>query len=171
MWEKIKGMFSKGGEGFKSITEGLSSTLKSWLNRLIDGINSVIYTPLSKVQSMLSTLRNWSIAGMTPFRNLPYLYIPQIPRLATGGFPEDGLFMANSGELVGKFSNGNTAVVNNEQIIEGIKRGVIDAMMEVNSRDNNSDGVVNLYLDGTLLTRQIVNNINYMERVQGVKLV
>ena len=171
MWDKIKGMFSKGGEGFKSITDGIKSALKGWLNRMIDGINNVIYTPLSKVQSLLSTLRNWSFMGMRPFSGLPYVWIPQIPHLATGGFPEDGLFMANHGELVGKFANGKTAVANNEQIIEGIKRGVIDAMTEVNSRSDDTSGPVNLYIDGKLLTRQIVNNINYLSKVEGVKLV
>ena len=40
---------------------------------------------------------------------------------ATGGFPEDGLFFANHNELVGQFSNGKTAVANNEQITEGIE--------------------------------------------------
>ncbi len=52
---------------------------------------------------------------------------------ATGGFPngEDGLFYANHNELVGKFSNGKTAVANNEQITEGIKRAVVDGMMQV----------------------------------------
>ena len=49
---------------------------------------------------------------------------------AVGGFPEDGLFFANSTELVGKFTNGRTAVANNEQIIEGIKRGVAEANRE-----------------------------------------
>ena len=54
----------------------------------------------------------------------------QIPAYAAGGFPEDGLFYANHTELVGQFSNGRTAVVNNEQIIEGIKRGVKEAVAE-----------------------------------------
>lgn len=51
---------------------------------------------------------------------------------ATGGFPEDGLFMANHSELVGKFSNGKTAVANNEQIVAGIARGVSEASSEQN---------------------------------------
>lgn len=55
-----------------------------------------------------------------------------LPGYATGGFPEDGLFMANSGELVGQFSNGKTAVANNEQIVEGISRGVSEATAEQN---------------------------------------
>lgn len=45
-----------------------------------------------------------------------------------GGFPEDGLFMANHGELVGKFSNGKTAVANNEQITQGIAQAVAPAV-------------------------------------------
>lgn len=58
----------------------------------------------------------------------------QLPTFATGGFPEDGLFMANHGELVGQFSNGRTAVANNEQIIAGIEeaayRGFLRAQAE-----------------------------------------
>ena len=52
---------------------------------------------------------------------------------ATGGFPEDGFFFANHNELVGKFSNGQTAVANNDQIVEGIKQGVLEAMQQANS--------------------------------------
>ena len=48
----------------------------------------------------------------------------RLPMYQTGGFPEDGLFMANHNELVGKFSNGKTAVANNEQIVAGIEYGV-----------------------------------------------
>lgn len=39
--------------------------------------------------------------------------------------------MANHGELVGQFSNGKTAVANNEQIVSGIKLGVREAVSEV----------------------------------------
>ena len=40
---------------------------------------------------------------------------------------EFGLFMANHSELVGKFSNGKTAVANNDQIVSGISDGVSSA--------------------------------------------
>lgn len=55
------------------------------------------------------------------------------PQFADGGFPEgeNGLFYANSNELVGKFTNGKTAVANNNQIVEGIRRGVADANKDV----------------------------------------
>jgi len=54
---------------------------------------------------------------------------------ATGGFPEDGLFFANSGEMVGKFSNGKTAVANNAEIVEGIASGVRRAMSDFDGGD------------------------------------
>jgi methyl-accepting chemotaxis protein len=47
---------------------------------------------------------------------------------ATGGFPEDGLFFANHNELVGQFSNGKTAVANNQQITQGIADAVYPAV-------------------------------------------
>ena len=59
------------------------------------------------------------------------LTLGKIPRFQTGGFPEDGLFMANHNELVGQFSNGKTAVANNEQIISGIEGGVERAVSRV----------------------------------------
>lgn len=64
----------------------------------------------------------FEIAGkeIVPSGNVQLMRIPSIPRFATGGFPEDGLFMANHNELVGQFSNGRTAVANNDQITSGI---------------------------------------------------
>ena len=55
-----------------------------------------------------------------------------IPQFAIGGFPEDGLFMANHNELVGQFSNGKTAVANNQQITDGIAIAVQNANSEQN---------------------------------------
>lgn len=54
-----------------------------------------------------------------------------IPTFSTGGFPEDGLFMANHNELVGRFSNGQTAVANNDQITQGIAIAVQTANSEL----------------------------------------
>lgn len=61
---------------------------------------------------------------------------------AAGGFVEDGLFFANRGELVGKFSNGRTAVANNEQIIEGIRQGVYDAVSAAMRNADNGGTVI-----------------------------
>ena len=77
---------------------------------------------------------------------------------ASGGFPEDGLFFANSSELVGRFANGKTAVANNEQIIEGIKRGVMEGMIEASGNGENIN--LNVYLDGKEVYDTVVRRNN-----------
>lgn len=57
--------------------------------------------------------------------------LPISPQYAIGGFPEDGFFYANHTELVGRFTNGKTAVANNEQIVSGIEAGVERAVASV----------------------------------------
>ena len=77
------------------------------------------------------------------------------PAYATGGFPEDGLFFANSGEMVGGFSNGRTAVANNDQIVTGITQGVYSAMMAYNAQTRGQGGAGDVYLDGTKVGRVV----------------
>lgn len=71
-----------------------------------------------------------------------------IKAYAAGGFPEDGLFFANRGELVGKFSNGKTAVANNSQIIDGIRSGVYDAVTSAILATSENGGNVTVVLQG-----------------------
>ena len=72
-----------------------------------------------------------------------------VPKFATGGFPEDGLFMANHNELVGQFSNGNTVVANNEQIIAGIQSGVYEAVLSaMNNANQGTQGDIVVQIDG-----------------------
>ena len=71
-----------------------------------------------------------------------------IPGFATGGFPDVGqLFFADEAgpELVGTMG-GHTAVANNDQIVEGIRQGVYDAVVAANA-NGNSDVSVKVYLD------------------------
>lgn len=82
-----------------------------------------------------------------------------LPKFAYGGFPEDGLFMANHNELVGQFSNGKTAVANNAQIVQGISAGVYNAVSSAMARNNNSNNtgyIANtIVVDGEVIARTI----------------
>ena len=68
---------------------------------------------------------------------------------ASGGFPTEGqLFIANEGsapEMVGTMG-GHTAVANNDQIVDGIKMGVYEAVSSAMNNGGN-DVSVKVYLD------------------------
>ena len=91
------------------------------------------------------------------------------PKYAEGGFPEDGLFFANHGELVGQFSNGRTAVANNEQITTGIADAVYDAFMSAFSQTGGSGNgqPVNIYMDGKLIAQSTTKYQTQFARASG----
>lgn len=88
------------------------------------------------------------------------------PAFATGGFPEDGMFYANSGELVGRFANGRTAVANNAQIIEGIENAVYRAMTAA-QRGSGRGGKIELVLDKQVVGRAFGDAIDSEKRRSG----
>lgn len=84
---------------------------------------------------------------------------------ASGGFPDEGqLFMARESgpELVGTMG-GRTAVANNQEITEGIRQAVYDAMTASNASGNN-DVSVRVYLD----SREIKAGQQRLNRAWGV---
>ena len=93
-WQKVKDVFSTGGEIFSGITEGITAAFKTVVNAIIRGINTVLSQPFSAINDMLQTLRDFSIAGVNPFSGLPWLDTPQIPELARGGIVNGRSFIA-----------------------------------------------------------------------------
>lgn len=83
------------------------------------------------------------------------------PRYAAGGFPEDGLFYANHNELVGQFSNGKTAVANNQQIVTGISDGVYPAVYRavVDAMRLSGGNGGNVYLDKEKVGRVVAEAV------------
>lgn len=99
-----------------SAAKGVWNEFATWLNGMLE----------FEIEGFTNPFTGESFGGMT-------VTLGRIPTFQTGGFPEDGLFMANHSELVGRFSNGKTAVANNEQIVAGIASGVRDANAEQNA--------------------------------------
>lgn len=93
---------------------GLSGSLKKSL-----GLNKT-YSVSIKTKKLSP---HWTTAtkGKTTMSYIDYFY-------KQGGFPEEGPFFMNRGEIAGKFSNGKGVVANNEQITEGIARAVAPAV-------------------------------------------
>ena len=138
--EKVKPLFTK--EYWIGIFENMvigfslkNSDLIAKMNNLQTNITRIvqnIVNALAKVTGAIRDTRNQlTQLGHTPIRTT--LSFPKATLHANGGFPEDGLFFANHNELVGQFTNGKTAVANNEQIVSGIQNGVYGAMSESNA--------------------------------------
>ena len=151
--------------GIKTPINAIIGLIESMVNGLIDGINGLG----DKLGSLDFDIPDWvpEIGGKHFEISLPKIDKIKLPRYAQGGFPsENGLFMANSGELVGKFSNGKTAVANNEQIISGIERGVYSAVSAAMANNNGGSAYISneIVVDGEVIARSITKAQEKMNR-------
>lgn len=138
-FEKVGTLASSAVNGAKNVVSNISSKLS---NLGSSKTSSSSYT--SSTTKVSSAIKN-TVSGLATavagsalesdylkWRKKNYGY-------ATGGFPEDGLFFANHNELVGRFSNGRTAVANNQQITDGIAQATYQAMMRANAESGNRE--------------------------------
>lgn len=92
------------------------------------------------------------------------------PRLfASGGFPDVGsMFIANEAgpEMVGTIG-GHTAVANNDQIVEGIREGVYEAVSAAMSQSGGNNTPVNIYLDGKQIATSTTRYQKQLARAMG----
>ena len=180
-WQKFyNNVIVKVGDFFKNIATKITNFLVDVVRKLIEFFSSFGKkvqeatktafggsNPLDKNNNSTASHILKGILGITT-GGLSFIFTG----FANGGFPEDGLFMANHNEMVGKFSNGKTAVANNEQITQGIYQAVLQAMRE--SGGNN----ISVQLDGQevakIITKRqnnfgqdlvIGGNINYGKRL------
>ena len=173
-WDEL---LKKLKEVWKSVTDWYDRSVKKyftyeyWDGVFKDGILKPIEDFADKVGQWLSPVASWLDNIFSP-RAASYsvdVWTGQWmggPQFASGGFPEDGFFFANHNEMVGQFSNGRTAVANNEEITEGIRRAVVEGMSSVMA--GSGDNEYRFYLDGTELTNVIVKNQRQMSRATGV---
>jgi hypothetical protein len=123
---------------FLSNMERDASWSVSNISSIFAGIGSSISNSLSNMwdigRNAFSSLANGMSSVSLPTVNIGTARqsTAGISRFATGGFPNMGqLFIAREAgpELVGRMGNRN-AVANNNQIVSGIKQGVMEAMMQ-----------------------------------------
>lgn len=150
-----------------SQSNSLASTIKNTFSKFtatvsVKSDNSSMSSLKSKIGEMFSKMQielsTETVGGklLASFK--------KIAGFKTGGFPEDGLFFANHNELVGQFSNGKTAVANNEQITQGIAQAVAPAVYSAvvsamqNTQRGNSDVVVNI--DGKQVFKAVQRQAN-----------
>lgn len=142
LWTDITVIFGKVVGFFKGVINGVLSGLNSAISYAFGGINSI-----------LRSIRGFSIAGFTPFSGLREISVPQIPMLADGGFVDQGqLFIAREAgaEMVGSIGR-RTAVANNDQIVEGIATA---------TREGNEDLINALYAVAQQIIAEMRNQDN-----------
>lgn len=126
-------------------TNGSLGTFKRYANQSYSvGISSWGFSSVkSSIDGIVRSLddlfkynnKRFNITTGTKYMGYQSL-LDRAPHFASGGFPEEGPFYMNRGEIVGKFSNGKTAVANNQQITEGIKQAVMEGMAQVMMNSN-----------------------------------
>jgi phage-related protein len=134
---------------FKSVINGILSAVEKTINSFIRMLNGAI-----------------GIINEIPGVNITKVNLLNIPRLATGGFPDAGqMFVAREAgpELVGTIGS-KSAVVNNDQIVEAVSQGVAQA---VSSVMGSNGGSFNLYIDGQQITDVVTRRMSRMANITG----
>jgi phage-related protein len=179
-WGKVKeawngaksffgGIFGDIKDAAKSPLNGLLGFFESLFNSIIDAFNAI----KKQLNKFSIKIPDWvpKIGGEKFGFDLEESKHIEIKRFATGGFPEDGWFRANRGEIMGRFDNGKSVVANNEQITDGIAKAVAPAVYSavkaaMNDMDLGDKEIV-INLDGKTIARNSVGHINSMTRSAG----
>jgi hypothetical protein len=157
-WSSVVKVFSVAGEIFTDIKDGILTAFKSIVNSLIKGLNKVISIPFDGINTALRKIRDINILGLSPFSGLKTISIPAIPYLAQGGVVDAGqVFVANEAgpELVANVGR-KTAVMNNDQIVESVSRGVYQAVVQAMG-SSRGDQVVEAKVNDKVLFEVVVS--------------
>ena len=130
----------------------LLQKMETFVNRAQTGLNQML-------SSFAKSMKSVSVGAEGAVTYTPSARIV-LPRFAAGGFPVEGqLFLANEAgpELVGQMGS-RAAVANTAQIIEGIRRGVFEAMKAAAGSFSGGNGDINLTIDmdGEVVFKKVV---------------
>ena len=165
-----EGMKKAFGDFDKTFTDFYNNHVKTWFTKdkwtfsgLADGLKKTFEDAKNAIKSIWNSIADvlngdHSVGSSSFSINLP--------KFARGGFPEDGLFMANHNELVGEFSNGKTAVANNAQILTGIENGVYKAVSAAMANNSSGSSYISneIVVDGDVFARTITKAVEKQNR-------
>ena len=149
------------GPAIEHSVDAIISSVTKIINFVISGIEYMVNRAIDGINGLANVLNSLPFINI---KNKKYISIPRFKGYKEGGFPdeEDGLFYANHNEMVGKFTNGKTAVANNDQIVKGIQSGVFNGMM---SALRNSDfGGSNVTIEASGDTEGLLNFISFKQK-------
>ena len=150
-------------ELFSGIFSGIATTIKtpfnlvltyieSFINKIIDGWNGL----KKRINNLSIDIPDWLGGGKLGF-NLDMSSKISLPRFADGGYPTTGqAFIAREAgpELVGTIGN-RSAVVNNDQIVSAVSKGVYQAVVQAMGQSGNQ--TVEAKVNDKVLFEVVVN--------------
>lgn len=161
-FESAKGSILAVWDGIKSGVQSAISDIISAVNRMSSSVSSAISSMNNSINRFTNGANQKITQTQTKINEI------KVPKFASGGYPNTGeLFLAREAgpELVGSI-RGRSAVANNDQIVEGIRQGVYEAVSA--AQNGNQGGVVEvkLYIDG----RQVAASVEKAQRERGATI-
>ena len=154
---------AKKGTPSKGLMQVIDPTFRSYA---YPGYGSNIYDPLSNMLAAIrytvsrygSLYAGWEARGYKGYENGigKIRWSDLIPAYSVGGFPEDGLFMANHDEIIGQFNNGKPAVVNNYQIEAGIEEAAYRGFSRANAENRRQEALLEELISAVREGKRIV---------------
>lgn len=188
-WGSILGAASSAASGIVNVVSGMVDSvinsvrsIKDWIGDAVDyaweagrnignSLSNAFQSARSTATTVYTNVSSTVSSAVNSAMNKIKKGISNISKFgfANGGFPEDGLFFANHGEMVGQFSNGRTAVANNEQITEGIYRAAYQAFTDAFTQTGGSSGdrEIAIYMDGKEIARTTTKYQRQFARAAG----
>lgn len=150
--------------GFLNGMKGVWGSVTAWFDGVLNGLINGIRSVCGWIQSALDGfgLLSRANANASRIQQDGSIYLQGF---ASGGYPQTGqLFLARESgpELVGSMG-GRTAVANNDQITEGIKDAVYEAMISAMAGGGNGQPII-INLDGREIARTTTKYQNQMAR-------
>lgn len=191
MWNAIKKIFSESIANVAGFVVGLKDDIIGAFTSIKDNVIQTVTDLVSTVAKAFDK-KNWTFSGVADGLRKTFQDAKDaikgiwdsiadklngdhkigfssiridLPHFATGGFPkDDSMFMANSTEMVGKFSNGRNVVANNQQITDGIAQAVYSAMMSANAGGSTQYINNTIQIDGETIARAVTKGQKSIER-------
>ena len=164
----VQGLKNGFSNAWNSFASAVKSSVSSIVQTITTSISSAVQNAWSKIESMVSkaksTLSNIVSSVSSKVSSVVSSVKSSVRLYASGGYPTEGqLFVARESgpELVGNIS-GRTAVATNDDILEGIRQGVYEAVSAAIGSGYGSQDV-RVYLDG----REIRASQRRLDRALG----
>ena len=162
----IQYVFYQIGDFIENIFSSVSDTIERVINKIVSSVNNLIVKVNRLTGKNIELLSSYKSLG-EHYGSSGIYHGGGGMAFADGGFPTTGeMFVAREAgpELVGRIGN-RTAVMNNQQIVESVSRGVAQAVSSVMGQQGGS---YHLYIDGQELTDVVTRRQNRNKSVMGV---